>query len=134
MSLFTSSFRTLTDIGPAVFNGGLSTLLAILMLVNSKSYVFITFFKVYRYHSERGYDKYGDMTNRKRYLLSTRSYLFLIPEVFFLVIVLGLFHGLVLLPVILSLVGPPPYRHYTQAPTQEPEQPTDKSENYVENQ
>ena len=73
------------------------------------------------------------MTNRKRYLLSTRSYLFLIPEVFFLVIVLGLFHGLVLLPVILSLVGPPPYRHYTQAPTQEPEQPTDKSENYVEN-
>ena len=76
----------------------------------------------------------GNMTNRKRYLLSARSYLFLIPEVFFLVIVLGLFHGLVLLPVILSLVGPPPYRHYTQAPTQEPEQPTDKSENYVENQ
>merc|ERR1719242_1509364 len=36
--------RTLTEIGPAVFNGGLSTLLAILMLVNSKSYVFITFF------------------------------------------------------------------------------------------
>ena len=54
MSLFTSSFRTLTEIGPAVFNGGLSTLLAILMLVNSKSYVFITFFKVYSYHSERG--------------------------------------------------------------------------------
>ena len=39
-------FRTLTEIGPAVFNGGISTLLAILLLVNSKSYVFITFFKV----------------------------------------------------------------------------------------
>ena len=39
-------FRTLTEIGPAVFNGGVSTLLAILLLVNSKSYVFITFFKV----------------------------------------------------------------------------------------
>lgn len=48
-------------------------------------------------------------------------------KVFFLVIVLGLFHGLVLLPVILSLVGPSPYRHYTQAPTQEPKQSTDNS-------
>ena len=48
-------------------------------------------------------------------------------KVFFLVIVLGLFHGLVLLPVILSLVGPSPYRHYTQAPTQEPEKSTDST-------
>lgn len=30
-------------------------------------------------------------------------------KIFLLVILLGLFHGLVLLPVILSLVGPPPY-------------------------
>ena len=50
-------------------------------------------------------------------------------KVFFLVIVLGLFHGLVLLPVILSMLGPSPYRHYTQAPTQEPKQSTDDSGN-----
>ena len=57
-AISSSSFRTLTEIGPAVFNGGLSTLLAILMLVNSKSYVFITFFKVITMslfiHPERG--------------------------------------------------------------------------------
>ena len=34
------------EMGPAVLNGGLSTLLAIIMLANSKSYVFISFFKV----------------------------------------------------------------------------------------
>ena len=50
-------------------------------------------------------------------------------KVFFLVIVLGLFHGLVLLPVILSLAGPSPYRHYTQAPTREPKQSTADSGN-----
>ena len=38
--------QTLTEVGPAVFNGGFSTLLAILMLVNSKSWVFICFFRV----------------------------------------------------------------------------------------
>ena len=49
-------------------------------------------------------------------------------------IVLGLFHGLVLLPVILSLVGPSPYRHYTQAPTQEVKQSTDSRGNNEEKQ
>ena len=34
-----------------MFNGGVSTLLAILLLVNSKSYVFITFFKVGKNYS-----------------------------------------------------------------------------------
>ena len=38
---------------------------------------------------------------------------------FFLVIVMGLFHGLILLPIVLSLAGPTPYRHYTKAPTDE---------------
>merc|ERR1711962_323709 len=66
----------LADIRSCIF------VLAILLLVNSKSYVFITFFKV-----------------------------------FFLVIVMGLFHGLILLPIVLSLAGPSPYRHYTKAPT-----------------
>jgi hypothetical protein len=37
---------TLTSIGPAVFNGGISTLIAIIMLVSSESHVFISYFKV----------------------------------------------------------------------------------------
>ena len=66
--------EALADIGPAVFNGGFSTFLAFILLANSKSHVFSTFFKV-----------------------------------FFLVIVFGLFNGLLLLPVMLSLVGPAAY-------------------------
>ncbi|KAJ7386391.1 Patched domain-containing protein 3 [Desmophyllum pertusum] len=38
---------TLRDIGPAVWNGGLSTFLAIVLLAFSNSYVFKTFFKVF---------------------------------------------------------------------------------------
>ena len=38
---------TLENIGPAVLNGGVSTMLAFVLLANSKSYVFITFFKVF---------------------------------------------------------------------------------------
>merc|ERR1711963_9904 len=62
---------TLTNIGPAVFNGGVSTFLAFILLASSKSHVFITFFKI-----------------------------------FFLVVSFGIFHGIVFLPVLLSLVGP----------------------------
>ena len=38
---------TLTNIGPAVFNGGVSTFLAFILLASSKSHVFITFFKIF---------------------------------------------------------------------------------------
>merc|ERR550532_2478680 len=69
--------EALADIGPAVFNGGFSTFLAFILLANSKSHVFSTFFKV-----------------------------------FFLVIVFGLFNGLLLLPVMLSLVGPAAYSQH----------------------
>ena len=77
------------EMGPAVLNGGLSTLLAIIMLANSKSYVFISFFKV------------------GASVMNQTTFNF---QVFFLVITLGLFHGLVLLPVLLSIVQPQPYR------------------------
>ncbi|XP_078591370.1 patched domain-containing protein 3-like [Branchiostoma floridae x Branchiostoma japonicum] len=63
--------KSLGAIGPAVFNGGFSTLLAVIVISGSTSYVFNTFFKV-----------------------------------FFLVVVFGLWHGLVFLPVILSWFGP----------------------------
>ena len=36
----------LLKVGPAVFNGGLSTLLAFILLSTSRSYVFLSFFKV----------------------------------------------------------------------------------------
>ncbi|XP_058455375.1 NPC intracellular cholesterol transporter 1-like [Malaya genurostris] len=41
-------------------------------------------------------------------------------KIFLLVIFLGLFHGLVLLPVILSIVGPPPYNGFLDEPSKFP--------------
>ena len=38
--------QTLTEVGPAVFNGGFSTFLAFILLAGSRSHVFSTFFKV----------------------------------------------------------------------------------------
>nr|XP_031844694.1 patched domain-containing protein 3-like [Nomia melanderi]XP_031844695.1 patched domain-containing protein 3-like [Nomia melanderi]XP_031844696.1 patched domain-containing protein 3-like [Nomia melanderi] len=65
------SIATLSIIGPAVFNGGLSTFLAFVLLGSSEAYIFSTFFKL-----------------------------------FTCVVMFGLFHGLLFLPVILSLLGP----------------------------
>ena len=65
------AMKAVTTIGPAVFNSGVTTFLALLLCSLSSSHVFITFFKV-----------------------------------FCLTVVFGLFHGLVLFPVILSLTGP----------------------------
>ena len=59
------------NIAPAVLNGGFSTLLALSLLVTSKSHVAMSFFKI-----------------------------------FFMICVFGLFHGLILLPTVLCLVGP----------------------------
>ena len=59
-------FQAVSEMGPAVFNGGFSTFLAFALLMMSQSYVFKSFFKI-----------------------------------FFLVVLFGLFHGLVFLPVIL---------------------------------
>ncbi|XP_011308362.1 patched domain-containing protein 3 isoform X2 [Fopius arisanus] len=64
------SISTLGLIGPAVFNGGLSTFLAFMLLGASRDYLFSSFFKL-----------------------------------FAAVVVFGLFHGLIFLPVILSLLG-----------------------------
>ncbi|XP_067211817.1 patched domain-containing protein 3-like isoform X2 [Linepithema humile] len=65
------ALTTLSVIGPAVLNGGLSTFLAFVLLGFSRAYIFMTFFKL-----------------------------------FSSVILFGLFHGLLFLPVILSLAGP----------------------------
>ena len=62
------------NMGSAVFHGAMSTMVAVLVLGSSDSYVFTTFFKQ-----------------------------------LFLCISLGLAHGLILLPVCLSLCNPNPY-------------------------
>ena len=41
------SFQGVSDMGPAVFNGGFSTFLAFALLMTSKSFVFVTFFKIF---------------------------------------------------------------------------------------
>ena len=74
---------SLSNIGPAVLNGGISTFLAFILLAGSKSHVFLSFFKI-----------------------------------FFLVVTFGLFHGLVVLPVILSLIGPSSHFLDSATPTE----------------
>ncbi|XP_066939871.1 patched domain-containing protein 3-like isoform X1 [Macrobrachium rosenbergii] len=66
--------QSVRDMGPPVINGAFSTFLAFVLLANSDSHVFLSFFKI-----------------------------------FFGVFIFGVYHGLVFLPVLLSLVGPPPY-------------------------
>ena len=42
-----SLFQGVSDMGPAVFNGGFSTFLAFVLLMTSQSFVFVTFFKIF---------------------------------------------------------------------------------------
>ena len=89
------SILALQNIGPAVLNGGLSTFLALVLLSSSDSYVFSTFFKVLEKASPSS--------------LEMIWFLLFALQVFFLVIVFGLFHGLVFFPALLGLIGPPAY-------------------------
>jgi len=59
------------NVAPAVVNGGFSTMIALSLLVTSRSHIFTSFFKI-----------------------------------FLLICLFGLFHGLVMLPVLLCLFGP----------------------------
>lgn len=74
----TRALISVRHIGAAVAYGAGSTLIAVLMLAFSSSYIFISFFRI-----------------------------------FFLVILFGLWHGLIMLPVVLSIIGPPSL-HVTQ--------------------
>lgn len=64
----------LIHMGPAVLHGGLSTLIAFVLLAPSDTFVFLSYFKI--------------LTG---------------------VAVFGLYHAIVLLPILLALLGPPPY-------------------------
>jgi len=85
---------TLTDIGPAVLNGGFSTFLAFIFTAGSTSHVFITFFKI-----------------------------------FLLVVLFGLFHGLVFLPTLLAIIGPQAHVTADKSSTKEVEVKEIKEEN-----
>lgn len=63
--------KSLVAIAPAILHGGLSTILAVILLAFSEVYVFVSFFKI-----------------------------------FVLVVVFGLYNGLVLLPILLANFGP----------------------------
>ena len=98
-SILERAVLTLGTIGTAVWNGGFSTFVAFVLLSSSESYVFRTFFKV-----RRG-QLISDLPFKDNYCLT------LFRQVFFLIVVFGLFHGLCFLPVVLSLLGPAPYSH-----------------------
>jgi len=87
------ALEALADIGAAVLNGALTTFLAVVVLLFSSSYVFVT--------------------------LSIQ---------FALTVVLGATHGLVLLPVLLSLLGPKPFKS-----AEDPEEETDFVDNPKDN-
>lgn len=71
---------TINQIGGAVLYGGISTILALVMLYGSQAYMYRSFFRI-----------------------------------FFFIILYGLFHGAVFLPVIFSIFGPAPYKKKVKA-------------------
>jgi len=64
-------YKSLTEIGPSVIHGAISTFLAVIVLSGSKSYIFVVFYKIW-----------------------------------LAIIICGLFHGVILNPIILSVIGP----------------------------
>lgn len=62
---------TLRDIGPAVWNGGFSTFLAVVLLVFSKSYVSMTFFKVSSYIDRT---KYGSSNGSASEIINCQNW------------------------------------------------------------
>ncbi|XP_066915627.1 patched domain-containing protein 3-like [Clytia hemisphaerica] len=59
-------------------------------------------------------------------LSASQSYVFLtFFKVFFLVVIFGMFHGMVFLPVMLSLIGPAPYADHKASKDNAGSQPTD---------
>jgi len=80
---------SVSSMGTAVAHGGVSTLLAFILVAFSNSYVYLTFFKM-----------------------------------FLCVVVFGLFHGILLLPVLLSLIGS--HSEHDEEPFEDNKVETDK--------
>ena len=67
-------------------------MLALSLLVSSQSHIFISFFKVLKYTLNLD--------------LGLNQSLASAVQIFFMICIFGLFHGLILLPVVLCLLGP----------------------------
>ena len=75
-------------------SGGFSTMLALSLLVTSQSHIFISFFKVI-----------SPKFNLDSFFFSAKNSNINL-QIFFMICIFGLFHGLILLPVVLCLLGP----------------------------
>lgn len=96
------ALTTISVIGPAVLNGGLSTFLAFVLLGFSQAYVFMAFFRVRMINPNAAKLKQQFLTAQNE-IYKACSVPF---QLFTSVVLFGLFHGLLFLPVILSLLGP----------------------------
>ena len=94
--LLTSFTFTYKNTGPAVLNGGVTTLIALVLLGFSTSHVFVTFF--------RSVSSWCLVQSTHETI--NLHFCLLYYRVFVLTVVFGLFHGLVLLPVLLAHLGP----------------------------
>ena len=84
----------LTSIGPAVLNGGATTFLAVSAVSFSKTEAFQIFFRV----------RICISNLLKLFLYKKIGYNY--AQIFFLMVLFGLFHGLVFLPILLRLLNP----------------------------
>ena len=89
--------RTLAVMGPAVWNGSFSTFLSIAMFSATDSYSYLIFFKVNQ--------TFLKINIQNLTWCNVVNFFKKIFKLFFGVVLFGLFHGLVYLPVILSLFG-----------------------------
>ncbi len=104
------AMESVLQIGEAVLSGGGSTILALAMLWVSDAYIFQAFFKV------RLSRNLSIITGI--YVLPLIAIInFYFTQIFMLVVVFGLFHGIVFLPVLLSIVGPQPYEMNDDRPS-----------------
>ena len=91
LTIYGETLLNILYAGPAVLNGGLTTLIALVLLAFSTSHVFVTFFRS---------DRLNELCDILSLLYSFHC------RVFVLTVVFGLFHGLVLLPILLVHFGP----------------------------
>ena len=121
MPLSARAAHTLEHIGPAILHGAVTTFLVFFVLVFGRS--LNAFFAVSTHAVNKAL-----MQNKSIYLLKGRKntlkchrqqkymyirlseeHLMTVFQVFILVVVYGLWHGLCFLPVVLAIIGPTPY-------------------------
>ena len=104
--------------------------MALVVLATSDSYIFGTFFKVNILHFVFIH-RHVFLVCKQKYLINNdifppffQLFIFIflalfysLFQLFFLVIVFGLFHGLVFLPALLGLIGPSAYSHVKSTTT-----------------